>query len=243
MLKYPLHVILDQLCDCRDHDHFQSTDTGKDLLYPSIILIVGSVLLFQAFHSKKPSSRHQETAQLVQTDSISQRITTPPKAVQLEMDTMRQRLYSPIESNIDFISFDHSLPRRDVVVGPDAIKFQDIMKVDIQCIGWHNNSCWWDAPSEAIYWTIRNDISTALELSLEIVNRSATDSFSDYLHKRCQAEPRAEEDWLWFREQLMGWRDQVLDVFEREKIIARQGAFQSSSVSTHRRRLLRLNHN
>jgi hypothetical protein len=242
-------LILDQLRDHQDHHLFQSTDTDTDILdlvesaiFPSMILIAGSALLCHAFYNKNPSFHYQEKPQPVLPNSRSRRVARRPKAVQLDMPTVRQRSCSPINNSIDYLSFDHPSPRHDVVVSPDAIRLQDIMKVDIQCIGWDNNSCWWDAPSEAIYWTIRNDISNALESTIEITDQRATDSFSDYLHKRRKAEPRAEEDSLWFREQLMGWREKVLGVFEREKIIAKQGIFQSASVSIHDGLILALNH-
>jgi len=40
----------------------------------------------------------------------------------------------------------------------------------------------------------------------------------------------------------MGWRDQVLDVFEQENIIEKRGSFQSASVSANGTRLLTLNY-
>jgi len=119
-------------------------------------------------------------------------------------------------------------------VGP-LTHLRDNQKVKrIQCIKWANNSCYWDGPSEAIYWVIRPSFETISQKFMTPTNSPPTAAFISYLQERYALETTALEKpdpVQYFKTRLMEIRDSVLQVFEEERVITKKGRAFGAGVS------------
>lgn len=104
----------------------------------------------------------------------------------------------------------------------------------IQCIKWANNSCYWDGPSEAIYWVIRPSFKIISQQFKVPTNSPPAAAFISYLLERYTLETTALENSnpvQYFKTRLMEIRDSVLQQFEEERVIPKRGVVFGAGVS------------
>jgi hypothetical protein len=128
-----------------------------------------------------------------------------------------------------------NLNMKDIWEAGPLVRLKDDQKVkSIQCIKWANNSCYWDGPSEAIYWVIRPSFDIISQQLMASSNLPAVAAFISYLLDRYTLETTAlgkSNPVQYFKTSLMKIRESVLDRFAEEGVIPRKGAIYSAGVS------------